>query len=270
MTFCVSLCVFLILGGGMLRGEAEARRASAEHVGGSYAQRVSHRLQEVMGAAYMMGSLVQQGRGKVNDFETAAASILQLFPMASSVQLAPNGVITQVFPLPGNEIIVGSDLFRASDRRLDAHKAMTRRQLVVSGPYKLLQGGMGAIGRLPIYLPDANGWSKFWGFAIVVVRIPALMEAVAIDNLREEGYRYELCRETDEGGCEFFFGSGERLSADAIEFGVEVQNGRWRLRLQPESGWYPVERWLLLAAVGLLLAVFVTFAQYMLLRRLGR
>jgi sensor domain CHASE-containing protein len=271
VTFAIALLVFAGLGAGVLRGDSESRRAAAADSANVYAQRIGHRLQETMGAVYMLASLVQQGRGRVDNFEAVATSIIEIFPMVSSLQLAPNGVIDRVFPLPGNESVLGTDLLNVgSIRRHEAHEAIIRRQLVVGGPYPLTQGGVGAIGRYPIFLTDPNGWSKFWGFAIVVVRIPLLFDAVRIGELADEGYRYEICRMKDDDSCEVFMRHGNGVPVAPVEVGIEVPNGRWYLRLAPEEGWYPAGRWVVLAVASIVLAALVTFAQYLLLKRLSR
>jgi sensor domain CHASE-containing protein len=271
VTFLVSLLIFMSLGYSVLSGAAESRKASALNIASSHAQRVSHRLQEAMSPAYILASLVQQERGRLADFETSAAELLALFPMVSSVQIAPNGVIEKVFPLPGNEVVVGSDLLRSPDRRLDAHQAIARRQLALGGPYSLIQGGVGVVGRNPVFLPDQNGWSKFWGFTIVVVRIPQLLDAANLPELARDGYRFELCKVMEEGKeCEVFARRGEGTPVDPVVVEIEVPNGLWNLRLAPEVGWYPLSGVLFLVFGSLTLALIVTVAQYQLLHRFSR
>lgn len=269
-TFVVSLSVFLVLGASLLRNMAERQRGVLTAEGSVYAQRIGHRLQEWMSATQMLAAVVQQDRGAVRNFEETASSILELFPGVSALQLAPNGVIEYVYPLPGNEVVVGSDLLRSSDRRFEAHQALSRRQLVVSGPYRLIQGGIGAVGRYPIFLSNANGWSKFWGFSIVVVRMPQLLDAARVGDLAEQGYRFDLCRVLDGGECESFARRGEGPPEDPVEVRISVQNNDWRLRLSPEVGWYPPDRWISMAISSLLLAALVALIQALLIRRMQR
>ncbi|MBI2307359.1 MAG: CHASE domain-containing protein [Rhodocyclales bacterium] len=271
VTFVVSLLLFLVLGTGVLRGAAESRRAAALHLGADYAQRLSFRLSETMGPVYMLASLVQRHRGMVPDFDRAAAEIIALFPMVSSIQLAPNGVVSAVFPLAGNESVPGTDLLKNPARRQEAQQTIARRQLMLGGPYTLTQGGVGVIGRFPVFLPDENGWGKFWGFTIVVVRLPQLLDAGGLPELTRDGYRYELCRVIDdEGGCDVFSRRGEGAPVDPAVVSIEVPNGTWKLRLAPEEGWNPPLRQGLLIVVSVVMALLVTLLQFFLIRRFGR
>lgn len=270
VTFTVSLLLFLVFGTAILRGAADSRRAHALHVAGDYAQRLSHRLQETMAPAYMLASLVQRNKGFVPDFEQTAAGIVALFPMVSSIQLAPNGVVRDVFPLSGNESVPGTDLLKHPARRHEAQQTIARRQLTLGGPYPLSQGGVGVIGRFPVFLQDENGWGYFWGFTIVVVRLPQLLEAGGIPELASQGYRFELCRILADDGCEVFSRRGEGPPEEPVAVRIEVPNGSWQLRLAPEEGWNPPLREGLLVVASLVLALAVTYAQYLLIRRFGR
>lgn len=270
VTFVVSLLLFLVLGTGVLRGAAESRRAYALHLGADYAQRLTHRLAETMGPAYMMASLVQRHKGMIPDFDRAAAEIIGLFPMVSSIQLAPNGVVSAVFPIAGNESVPGTDLLKNPVRRQEAQLTIARRQLTLGGPYPLTQGGVGVIGRFPVFLPDENGWGKFWGFAIVVVGLPQLLDAGGMPELARDGYRFELCRVVEQAQCEVFSRSGEGAPVDPVVVSIEVPNGAWKLRLAPEDGWNPPARQWLLVVASVALALLVTLLQFFLIRRFGR
>lgn len=269
-TFCTVLAVAVVLGAVFRQGQVDSLRAAALQEASVGAQRISLRLQESAGAAYMLGSLVQQGRGRLDDFETTAASIMELFPMAASLQLAPNAVVERIYPLPGNEAVIGHDILNSDMRRHEAHQAIARRQLVLGGPYSLLQGGIGVIGRYPVFLPDENGWGKFWGFATVIIRVPQVLEAARINDLAEAGYRFEVCRVLEAGGCDVFSRRGEGPPEDPVEVDIEVPNGRWLLRIAPAAGWSPPSSLIKMGLASLLLAALITLAQYFLLQQSNR
>lgn len=42
----------------------------------------------------------------------------------------------------------------------------------MQGPFQLEQGGYGMAVRNPIYLKNENGEEEFWGFTIVIIRVP--------------------------------------------------------------------------------------------------
>ena len=88
-----------------------------------------------------------------------------------SIQLAPDGVVTEVYPEEGNE--AGKiDLFNDADRGEISRYARDNHIEIMQGPFQLEQGGYGMAVRNPIYLKNENGEEEFWGFTIVIIRVP--------------------------------------------------------------------------------------------------
>lgn len=270
-TVVLALLLGTIIGLTVQQSMLSVKRTGARDLAFSHAQRIVMRLQEAVGPAYMLAALVQQGNGRVSGFETVAAELLEAFPMARAVEMAPGGVVRQVYPLPGNESIVGHDLLKDKTRNREAHIAVSRRQLTIAGPFELLQGGVGVVGRYPVFLIDGNGRSTFWGFTIVLIRVPELLDAAGIMDISREGYRYELCRMPPDGGdCVAFARSGEARLVDPVTVPVDVPNGNWQLSVAPEDGWVsPMERVVLALSVALA-ALLIGVLQFVFLRSLRR
>jgi sensor domain CHASE-containing protein len=180
--------------------------------------------------------------------------------------LAPNGVIRYVYPETDLELLVGSDLLRSPARRAEAYHAVVKRQLVVGGPYPVVQGGVAVVGRLPIFLPKGDGWEDFWGFAIVLVSLPELLSSSRVADLVEHGYRFEICRLAEDGDCDVFSKRGGSRIVDPIEVGVEVAQGRWLLRLEREDGWVSHSEKIVVMLGCLFLAMLATVVFYRLTR----
>ncbi|MDB2010708.1 CHASE domain-containing protein [[Clostridium] symbiosum] len=83
-------------------------------------------------------------------------------PAIRSLQLAPDGIVTYVYPLEGNENAFGS-LFDHPERRAEAEYARDTGKMTLSGPYGLSQGGLGLVARKPIYLDNEGREHTFWG-----------------------------------------------------------------------------------------------------------
>ncbi|MEG1943701.1 MAG: CHASE domain-containing protein, partial [Angelakisella sp.] len=132
------------------------------------------KLQSAIGSLFQktqtLQMLVIQGGGRVENFDTVAAELLDNSAIRS-IQLAPKGVVSQVYPLEGNEEAFG-DLFADPARAKEAILARDTGKLTMSGPFELSQGGFGVVGRQPVYLPDQEGKPSFWGFAIIVLDLP--------------------------------------------------------------------------------------------------
>ena len=157
-----------------------------------------------------------------------------------SLQLAPGGIVGYIYPHAPNVAALGHNILQDKANRSAALMAVETGTMVVGGPYKLKQGGMGLIARQPIYLPDR----KFWGFATVVLDFPALME---IAGFQSENFLDIAIRGKDGKGKsgEIFWGNSRIFSADAITADVGLPNGSWQLAAMPKAGWsetWPMQR----------------------------
>lgn len=271
VTMVIVLLLGTIVGLTLEQSITTVKRANAQALAFTHAQRMVQRLQDAMAPAYMLAALVQQSRGKLDDFDAVGEQLLQSFPMARAVQLAPGGVIRQSYPLQGNEKAIGHDLLKDRERNREAHIAVATRQLTVAGPFNLLQGGVGAIGRYPIFLSDRTGRESFWGFTTVLIRVPELLNTAGVLELSREGYRYEICRiPPDSHECDVFARSGEGRPEAPVIVPVDVPNGHWQLALAPEGGWISKSERLMLVAAVVLVAVLLGGLQYLFLRNLQR
>lgn len=273
LAVAVTVILTLLLGGlgalvvrqSMLMAEHDAAR----DVAFNHAQRIVQRLQEAVGPSFMLASLVQQGGGRVDNFDAIGEGLLHEFPMARAVELAPDGIISQVYPLAGNEPIIGHDLLKDKNRNLEAHTALTTRELTLAGPFDLIQGGVGVVGRYPVYLADRTGRTAFWGFSIVLIRVPDLLKAAGLGGLA--GYRYELCRMPPKGGdCVLFARSSEGPLGDRVSVPVNTLHAHWVLSIAPEGGWITGSSSIVQAIAVLALATLMGGLQYWFLFRLQR
>ncbi len=82
-----------------------------------------------------------------------------LLERTQDAMLAPNGVVTQIYPLAGNEAAIGHDLLNDPRRRTEARAAIESRKLTLAGPFRLIQGGI-AEGRMDtLVLARLENWS---------------------------------------------------------------------------------------------------------------
>src|SRR5690242_20561974 len=121
VTILLALLLGAIVGLALQQSMLTVKRGAARDLAFSHAQRIVQRLQEAVGPAYMLASLIQQGNGRVERFDAVGEELLQAFPMARAIELAPGGVVRQVYPIQGNEAIVGHDLLKDRDRNREAH-----------------------------------------------------------------------------------------------------------------------------------------------------
>ncbi|MFC5302927.1 EAL domain-containing protein [Azospira restricta] len=215
----------------------EAARTIAAQAATDHVQHLDQTLQQALSATYALAALVRQGQGEIDNFEETARQMLQIYPAVSALQLAPNGIIRDIVPLAGNEPAIGHDLLKDPARTKEAFLARDTGKLTLAGPFKLLQGGMGVVGRLPVFLPDAAGGTRFWGFTTVLVRFPEAIESAGLGKLLRDGYHYRLWRiHPDSGERQTIAASLDALAAP-VERTLTVPNGEWTLSVAPIDGW---------------------------------
>ena len=170
-----ALAVFLAAAGVstalILRGEqyrVQDLRLRVAGLASDHAHAIQTGMERALSATYALAAMVRQARGEIADFEGVAGEMLPLYPGVAALGLAPNGIVRRVAPLAGNERSVGFNQLADPVQGREAFIAKQSGKLTLSGPLMLVQGGLGAIGRLPIYLDDANGQPQFWGFTYAV------------------------------------------------------------------------------------------------------
>ncbi|MDO9301349.1 MAG: CHASE domain-containing protein, partial [Anaerolineales bacterium] len=99
-----------------------------------------------------------------------------------AIQIFPKEGAVLVYPIEGNEATIGrtlDDLIHDDrpDVRADIQRTIQTRQIAISGPYELRQGGLGMVARLAIYQEDT-----LLGIAVVILDIPSLLEASGLAN----------------------------------------------------------------------------------------
>ena len=128
----------------------------------------------------------------------------------------------------------------------------------MQGPFSLKQGGTGIAIRNPVYLEQKNGERTFWGFTIVIIRVPDIF-ADSIKSLTDFSYEYKLSKSIapwDET-YEEVYGSGVEM-IDPVTYTFELGDSQWVLEVMPENGWNSNEKLYRLWRYGLLIVLLLT------------
>ena len=128
--------------------------------------------------------------------------------------------------------------FYDSDRGEISRYARDNDTVIMQGPFELKQGGYGIAVRNPVYLEDENGKKSFWGFTIVILKVPEIFSD-SVEALSNFGYKYSLqkCASPWDDTYEWVYGSKEALN-DPVIYDFDVYGGKWRLEILPKSGFY--------------------------------
>ncbi len=207
-------------------------------------------------------SFFVQNDGSVKNFDSIASQILNATNDIDALQLVPGGVIRYVYPLKGNEKVIGYDILKDSARNKEAYKAIEKGEIYFAGPFELKQGGMGVVGRLPVFRNN-----KFWGFSAVVIKLLTLLRTAGIDSTGNSGYYYQLSKINLDTKKEEFYIQHQVQFLDSENVSVNVPNGEWKLSVIPVKTYSGFEDIILLAILGLLLAFLGSLFVYNVSRR---
>lgn len=251
LTFCLGLSALIIWH--LEQNERHAVRADVENIAQNHAFLVRDSLNQALTLNYSFAAMVRLGHGATVRFEDAARELLPYFDSVSHISLSPNGIITQVYPLAGNEKSLGFNQLEDSVQNKEAIRARDTGKLTLAGPVQLVQGGLGAVARLPVFLVDQGG-PQFWGFTNVIIRIDRLLKTANLIQLDEQGMAYKLWRTNPDTGEQdvIAVNSPEHL-VDPVHKSFDVPNGSWTLSVAPIAGW--INSWRLASQIMLALVL---------------
>ena len=206
----------------------------------SYANRLANDLGRGIAITDAVESVVLSDAGKINAFSEVAENLMTDY--VQSIQLAPDGIVTEIYPETGNE--AGKiDLFQDEKRGAICRYGRDHGVITMQGPFKLKQGGQGIAIRNPVYLREADGSETFWGFAIVIIRVPEIFEDT-VKALSDFGYDYQLTMTSSPLSDE-----QEQVSSSVakltnpVNYQFQMEGTTFCLSVMPKQGWN--RRWIM-------------------------
>lgn len=246
VVFILGMCA--LIGAIYVVGESQEQqnRTNAKLNAMTYTERIYGELMEGIGVTDSLKQVVISGNGNINKFYDIAANMMD--DSIQSIQIAPNGVVTEVYPEERNESSK-IDLINDSDRGEISRYARDNDTVIMQGPLELKQGGYGIAVRNPVYLENENGQKSFWGFTIVILKVPEIFSD-SVEALSSFGYKYSLQKFASpwDDTYEWVYGSKEELN-DPVIYDFNVYGDKWRLEILPKSGFYN-NRYLLYLFIG--------------------
>lgn len=231
------------------------RRTIAKLNAVTYGQRIENDIENGIEITDTLKQLLINGNGQIINFSKVAENLMS--SSIQSVQLAPNGVVTEIYPEEGNE--TGKiDLLNDSYRGEISNYAKDHNITITQGPIELKQGGSGLVVRNPIYLKDENGQEYFWGFTIAILRVPEIFED-STNALSKFKYNYRLSRETsvlDKKYVEVDANCDKMIRP--VTYDLTVGKEKWKLQIMPRAGWSNSTTLYLIFFGGLSLVLLLT------------
>ena len=214
--------------------EKNQRHILAQLNATTYGDRIKNEIADGIGITDALEQTLISENGEIHQFDTIAGNLMS--DSIESVQLAPNGVVTDIYPDEGNE--AGKiDLLQDKDRKEISCYARDNHATITQGPFELKQGGYGIAVRNPVYLKDKSGQEYFWGFTIVILRVPDIFSDT-VSALSNFGYEYKILK-TDIPWSDTYkvvYQSDGQID-HPVSYAFTVGDGTWKLEVTPKTGW---------------------------------
>lgn len=255
IVFLVGICLLSVFTYNTNVQIQKDRRTIAKLNAVTYGQRIENDIENGIEITDTLKQLLINGNGQIINFSKVAENLMSY--SIQSVQLAPNGVVTDIYPEEGNE--AGKiDLLKDSKRGEISNYAKDHNITITQGPIELKQGGSGLVVRNPIYLKDENGQEYFWGFTIAILRVPEVFED-STNALSKFKYNYRLSREAsvlDKKYVEVDANCDKMIRP--VTYDLTVGKEKWKLEIMPRAGWSNSTTLYLIFFGGLSLVLLLT------------
>ena len=248
----------------MIRYQEKEKKAVGTYMAQSTIRRVKEKLDNYITISDLLGNYIIDGSDMdENTFSELAEKIPNEDGVVKAFELAPEGIITEIYPMQGNLEALGLDVLGEHERKKDAALAKETGKYTLGGPYQLKQRGTGALLFKPVYRTDDSGESSFWGFVLQVIDWDRFMSDINLKSLSEADFSYKIWSYDRNSEDKVIFAqSQEDMPEDSLTIECEIPNNTWYFDIVPSNGWIPVSYWLLAIAASYIFSLLVATIYY--------
>ena len=242
--YIVGLIAFLtalIVGVFLLHNLEKDEKATGKYMAQITEKRVRARLDQYIMLSDLLGNYISAGENlDENTFSELAEKIPNEDGVIKAFELAPDGIITDIYPKKGNEGAFGLDMLKEHERKKDAILARDSGKYTLGGPYQLKQGGKGALLFNPVYKDNNSDHGEFWGFVILVIDWDRFIGEINLDYLSDADFCYRIWS-YDRGSSDkiILAESQDDMPDNILTVKCTVPNNIWYFDIIPSGGWIP-------------------------------
>lgn len=158
------------------------------------------------------------------------------YPEFELVALAPDLVISDVFPLEGNQAAIGLDYNQNEAQLAAVKRAIDAKQVIIAGPVDLVQGGRALIARKAVEVSDFAAFrTRLWGIVSLVLDLDVILQQA---GAKDSGLNWAI-RGKDGLGMDGGMIRGQPLvfTQDPVMATVNLPVGSWKIAAIPSTGW---------------------------------
>lgn len=249
----------------LLENIRKNEQAAATYTAQNTVRRIQAQLDEYVTCSNVLENVILAGYELNEEGFSALASMLPNEDgVVKAFELAPKGVVAEIYPMEENAEAIGLDLLTAHERAADAKLAKESMEYTIAGPFELRQGGTGALLFNPVYQMNAAEQREFWGFIVLVIDWDKFVAKMGLDRLSEADYCYRIWKEDSVTGepnelvqCPHTFPK-DRLTVDCT-----LPNDRWYFDIIPSGGWIPISHWISDVVICYVLSLLIAALFYL-------
>ena len=265
LTFVVALFSLRLLS----LNQEKDERLRAVYAAESTISRVSSQLNRYLAESDFIKKYIESGHVlREEEFAVISSNMQDGSSVIKTHELAKDGVVSQVYPVAGNEAAIGLDMLHNPARKKEANLAKNSGMYTIAGPFELVQGGTGALLFDPIYTYSKKGERSFWGFSILVLQWDDFIEEVELDKMEDAGYRYQIWKKDPYTGEKIVIAESEEdFPGNALEVACSVPNDTWYFEIIPKAGWFSDQQLSLGIAIATIIGIMAAYACWELMNR---
>ena len=259
-SWIIGLFIFitaLLLGCIIVKNIEKEKKTAAAYTAQSTVKRINAQLDQYVELSEFLENVILAGYD-LN--QTTFSELAEMLPNEAGVvkafELAPNGVITDIFPKQGNDQAFGMNMLTEHERSGDAKRAKETGKYTLGGPYELKQGGTGALLFHPVYQNNIIGNDTFWGFVIIVIDWDKFIDEIGMERLSEASYCYEIWTNDENTDDRIVLAQNqEHMPENSLTVECEIPNYTWYVDIVPKEGWISIYQWIAVIVSALIIAM---------------
>ena len=269
IVFAVAFILINSIAHTRMLNQKNEEKLKASYTAESTVRHIESQLSQYLVKSNILKKMIESGE-EVNDenFAKWAKYLQDDQGVLKAVELAPNGVVSQIYPLKGNERAMGLNMLKHPNRKLEASLTRNSGEYTIAGPFELTPGGIGALLFEPIYTTDRNGDETFWGFAILVLDWEKFIKDVGLDELENTSYHYQIWKKDMQTGEHISIAQcKEPINKDTLEVKCDVPNDTWYVDIAPKNGWISRFQLWIDSLICMMLAILLTVVYWQMAMR---
>lgn len=266
--YIVGLIAFLtalIVGVFLLHNLEKDEKTTGKYMAQITEKRVRARLDQYSMLSALLGNYISAGENlDENTFSELAEKIPNEDGVIKAFELAPEGIVTDIYPKQGNERAFGLDMLQEHERKKDAILARDSGKYTLGGPYQLKQGGTGALLFNPVYQDNNSEQDEFWGFVILVIDWDRFIGEINLDYLSDADFCYRIWT-YDRGSSDkiILAESQDNMSDNILTVECAVPNNTWYFDIIPSEGWSPRSYWIMCIVISYVFSLLIATVFYL-------